>query len=124
MIDKKPESKDNELVLTVLDKVSKAETLWALKTVSENFSFRASDGSPELFQRMCPDSHIAQHMTIHRTKVACMIGYGLGTYFLQKTIDDILRSPNTYYTIHIDETTTAQVKKQMDVLVRYFSDTD
>ena len=63
-------------------------------------------------------------MTMSRTKVAYMIGYGLGPYFLQKTIDDILRSPNTYYTIHIDETTTAQVKKQMDVLVRYFSDTD
>ena len=52
-----------------------------------------------------------------------MIGYGLGPYLLQKTIDDILRSPNTCYTIHINET-TASVKKQMDVLVRYFSDTD
>ena len=58
-----------------------------------------------------------------RTKVAYMIEYGLGPYFLQKTIDHIVRSPNTYYTILIDETTTAQVKKQMDVLVRYLSDT-
>ena len=81
MVDKKPESKDNESVLTVQDQVSKAETLWALKTVSENFSFRASDGSPELFQRMFPDSHIAQHMTMSRTKVAYMIGYGLGPIF-------------------------------------------
>ena len=31
MADKKPESKDNESVLTVKDQVSKAETLWALK---------------------------------------------------------------------------------------------
>ena len=59
-----------------------------------------------------------------RTKVAYMIGYGRGPYFLQKTVDDILKSPNTYYTIHIDETATAQVKKQMNVFVRYFSDTD
>ena len=73
---------------------------------------------------MFPDSHIAQHMKMSRTKVAYMIGYALGPYFLQKTIDDILRSPKTYYTIHIDETTTAQVKKQMDVLERYFSGTD
>ena len=43
MVDKKPESKDNESVLTVQDQVSKAETLWALKKVSENLSFRASD---------------------------------------------------------------------------------
>ena len=34
-------------------------------------------------------------MTMSRTKVAYMIGYGLGPYFLQKTVDDILRSPNT-----------------------------
>ena len=101
MVDKKPESKDNESVLTVQEQVSKAETLWALKIVSENLSFRASDGSPELFQRMFPDSHIAQHMTMSRTKVAYMIGYGLGPYFLQKTVDDILRSPNTYYMIHM-----------------------
>ena len=73
---------------------------------------------------MFPDSHIAQHMTMSRTKVAYIIGYGLGPYFLQKIIDDILRSPNTHYTIYIDETTTAQVKKQMDVLLSYFSDTD
>ena len=53
-----------------------------------------------------------------------MISYGFGPYFFQKTIDDILRSPDTYYTIHINETTTAQVKKQMYVLVRYFPDTD
>ena len=77
--------------LTVQDQVSKAETLWALKTVSENFSFRTSDGSPELFQRMFPDSHIPQHMTISGTRVAYMIGYGFGPYFLWKTIDDILR---------------------------------
>ena len=63
-------------------------------------------------------------MTMSRTKEAYMIGCGLGPYSLQKTIDDILRSPNTYSTIHIDETTTAKVKKQMDVLVRYLSDTD
>ena len=41
MVDRKPESKANESILTVQDQVSKAETVWALKTVSENFSFRA-----------------------------------------------------------------------------------
>ena len=86
MVDKKPESKDNESVLTVQDQVSKAETLWALKTVSENFSFRASDGSPDLFQRMFPDSHIAQHMTMSRTKVTYMIGYELGPYFFRRQL--------------------------------------
>ena len=57
-------SKDTESVMTVHDQIVKAETLWALKTASENFSFRASDGIPQLFQKMFPDSTIAQHMTM------------------------------------------------------------
>ena len=51
-----------------------------------------------------------------------MIGHGLGPYFQQQTIDDILTSCNTYYIIHFDETTNIQVKNQMDVLVRYYSE--
>ena len=108
--------------MTVQDQIVKAETLWALKTASENFSFRASDGIPQLFQKMFPDSTIAQHMTLSGTKVAYMIGHGPGPYFQQQTIDDIVTSSNTYYTIHFDETTNIQVKKQMDVLVRYYSE--
>ena len=57
-------SKDTESVMTVQDQIGRAETLWALKTASENFSFRASDGIPQLFQKMFPDSTIAQHMTM------------------------------------------------------------
>ena len=53
-----------------------------------------------------------------------MISHGLGPYFLQKTIDDILSSPDTRHTIHFDETTTSQIKKQLNVLVRYYSDTN
>ena len=103
---------------------SRSETLWALKTASDNSPFRTTDGIPELFQRMFVDSSIAQHMTMSRTKVSYMMGYGLRPHFLQMTVDDILSSPNTYYTIHFDETTTVKVKKQMDVLVRYFSETN
>ena len=116
------ESEDNESVLTVQYQVSRAETLWDLKTVSENFSFWASVGSPELFQRVFTDSYIAQHMTMSRTKVAYMIGYGHGPYFFRR-----LWYPKvTKHLLHHShyEATTAQVKKQMDVLVRYFSDAD
>ena len=49
-------SKDTELVVTVQDQIVKVETLWALKTASENFSFRASDVIPQLFQKMFADS--------------------------------------------------------------------
>ena len=108
--------------MTVQDQIMKAETLWALKTASEDFSFRVSDGVPELFQKMFPDSTIAKHMTMSRTKVSYMISHGLGPYFQQQTVEDIQRVPNTYYTLHFDETTNVQNKKQMDILVRYYSE--
>ena len=87
-------------------------------------SFRASDGFPQLLQRMCPDSEIAKGVKMSRTKVSqiYVIGHGLGPYFLQKTVDDILNTPGTYFTLHFDETTTSQTKKQFDILVRYYSD--
>ena len=52
-----------------------------------------------------------------------MISHRLRPYFLQKTIDEILSSPDTYCTIYFDETTTSEIEKQVDVHVRYFSDT-
>ena len=55
------------------------------------------------------------------TKVSYVIGHGLGPYFLQKTVDDILNTPITYFTLHFDET-TSQIKKQFDILVRFYSD--
>ena len=60
---------------------------------------------------MFGDSAVAHSMTMSRMKMSYLIGHGLGPYFLQKTIDDILKSSDPYYTIHFDETTTAQVKK-------------
>ena len=72
---------------------------------------------------MFQDSVVAQKMTVSCNKVSYVISHGLGPYFLQKTIDDILSSPDTYYTIHFDETITSQIKKQFDVLARYHSDT-
>ena len=104
------------------DQICKAEALWALKTAKDDFSFRASDGFSQLLQRMCPDSEIAKGLKMSRTKVSYVIGHGLGPYFLQKTVDDILNTPRTYFTLHFDETTTSQIKKQFDILVRYYSD--
>ena len=109
--------------LCLQDEVAKAESLWALKSATDNFSFRSSDGAPRFFQRMFADSAVASSFTMSRTKVSYMIGHGLGPYFLQKTIDDVLQS-FAFYTIHFDETTTAQMKKQMDVLIRYFSESE
>ena len=71
---------------------------------------------------MCHDFEIAKGVKVSCTKVSYVIGHGLGPYFLQKTVDDILNTPRTYFTLHFDDTTTSQIKKQLDILVRYYSD--
>ena len=106
-----------EETMSLPDQICKAEALWALKTARDDFSFHASDGFPQLLQRMCPDSEIAKGVKISCTKVSYVIGHELGPYFLQKT-DNILNTPRTYFTLHFDE--TSQIKKQLDVLVRYY----
>ena len=87
-----------EETMSLPDHICKAEALWALKTAKDDFSFRASDGFPQLLQRMCPDSEMAKGVKMSRTKVSYVIGHGLGPYFLQKTVYDILNTQNLLYT--------------------------
>ena len=110
-----------EETMSLPDQICKAEALWAQKTAKDDFSFHASDGFPQLLQRMCPDSEIANSVKMSYTKVSYVIGHGLGLYFLQKTVDDILNTPRTYFTLHFDET-TSKIKKLLDILVRYYSE--
>ena len=84
--------------MSLSDHICKAEALWALKTAKDDFSFCDTDGFPQLLQRMCPDSEMAKGVKMSRTKVSYVIGHGLGPYFLQKTVDDILNTQNLLYT--------------------------
>ena len=118
----KSKAEHGEETMSLPDQICKAEALWALETAKDDFSFHASDGFPQLLQRICPDSEIAKGVKMSCTKVSYVIGHGLGPCFLQKTVDDILNTPRTYFTLHFDETTASQIKKQFDILVRYYSD--
>ena len=98
----KSKADHGEETMSLPDQICKAEALWALKTAKDDFSFHASDGFPQLLQRMCPGSEIAKGVKMNCTKVSYVIGHGLGPYFLQKTVDDILNTPGTYFTLHFD----------------------
>ena len=47
-----------------------------------------------------------------------IVAYGLGLYFQQATVKEIIQG-NSYFILHFDETVSAQMKKHMDLLVRY-----
>ena len=104
------------------EQVAKAEALWAMKCAVLNYSFSSSNKMSELFQNVFPDSLVAKQFSVSHQKVSYLLSHGFGPYFQRATVNDILHS-SAYFTIHFDETVSGQCKKQMDVLIRYWSET-
>ena len=104
------------------DETLKAEILWLTKTACGNFSLRSTDKIGDLFREMFPDSKIVANFSLSRTSASYMISEGLSPYFTRKMIQDLLKS-NLPFSLHFDETTNTQVKKQVDLILRYWSPT-
>ena len=104
------------------DETLKAEILWLTKTACGNFSLRSTDKIGDLFREMFPDSKIASNFSLSRTSASYMISEGLSPYFTKKMIQDLVKS-NLPFSLHFDETTNTQVKKQVDLILRYWSPT-
>ena len=68
---------------------------------------------------MFPDSKIAANFTLSHTSSFYIIGEGLSPYFTHLLIDDLVRS-GFPFSLHFDETTTTQARKQMDLTLRYW----
>lgn len=117
------EKKVSIQLVTNDDLKTKAEILWALKVCDSNFSFSSCDNLDELFQAMFPDSAVARSFKMGSSKVSYLISQGMGPFFIRQVIKDINDAPNTMFTLHFDETTTIQGNKQLDILIRYFSNT-
>ena len=71
-----------------------------------------------VLQTTVSSSVIAKHVSLGSKKMSYMVAYGLGPYFQQATVKEIIEG-NSYFTLHFDETVSAQMKKHMDLLVCY-----
>lgn len=100
------------------DQITKAETLWALKSVQHGFSYQSSDEIGELFRTMFPDSKIAEKFSIQHSKMSYVVSHGLGPYFRSQVVDEVKRCQR--YVLCFDEQTNNQNKKQLDLLLRYW----
>ena len=65
---------------------------------------------------------IAAHFSLSCTSSSYIISEGLSSYFTKVIIVDLQRS-KLPFSIHFDKTSTSQVKKQMDLTLRYWSPT-
>ncbi len=107
------------MYLFLFCQVTNAEILWALKVI-EDGSFSSCEDITKTFRLMFPDSHIAQDFQCGASKMAYLTTYGLAPYFEGNLLNDVTISQYGY-TLHYDETTTVQTKKQMDLVIRYWS---
>ena len=107
-------------MFTVGDATLEAEIYWLAKVASSNYSLRSTDHIGDLFRAMFPDSEIAKNFKLSRTSASYIIGQGLSPHFTQVLIADLSAS-ELPFSVHFDETTSSQVKKQMDITLRYWS---
>lgn len=108
---------------THADRVTKAEILWTIKVANATFSYDSTEGIGELFRQMFNDNQsnsVVGDFKLSASKVSYTISHGLGPYFREDVVST-LKNSGLPYTLHLDETTTVQVSKQLDLLVRYWS---
>lgn len=99
---------------------SKAEAIWAIQTVMNHSSLRASASCTPLFHLMFPDSEIAKRMTMQKDKLSWFIVHGLCPYF-KGALESILKQTE-YLVLGFDESfNKISQNQQMDLGVRFWS---
>ena len=111
-------SEDNWLVKDV---ANKAEIIATMQFAANNTPFSSANGLATLYQAQLPDSAIAKNVSLSGNKMSYITRHALGPYFTQGTVSE-LKEGSSYFTLHFDETLNAQVKKRMDLLLRYWSE--
>lgn len=98
----------------------KAELIWTVKCVLSHYSLNSNNDIGEVF-RMMFDSSLLQEFSLSPTKIMYLITEALGPYFRNKTIKD---AENTYYSICFDETTNESSQKELQIAIRYWSNSE
>ena len=101
------------------DQVTKAETIWALKVVASNFSFKSTEDLLPVLRAMDPSSSIFKKMTLSSDKTSYIIAYGLHPYFQKMVVRGIQKAPG--YTLGTDAGTFKLhgLSKLVDCVFRY-----
>ncbi|CAM4967600.1 unnamed protein product [Rotaria socialis] len=116
---------DNSQKSTLLpfnDQITKAEIVWALTVARRGFTYNSCNGIGEVFKSMFPDSKIAQQFNMQSKKISYVMSHGIGPYFHRELVKKI--KSREKFVLCIDEQTNNQSKKQLDLLVKFWSNDD
>lgn len=110
---------DNKLTNFTREDGLKAEILWALKVLTSHYSLNSCERTDKLFQKMFPDSVIAQKLYCCKTKCNCTITFGLAPYFEEKLYKQLQETD--FFVISLDESFNSIIsEEQMDFQIRYW----
>ena len=102
------------------DNVLLVEIRFALKTFEFNYSQRSCENINELFEVKFPESIVAEHFKLGRTKCCCLLTLGLRNYFLDILYTEIQQS--SFYSVSFGKSLNKNLQKgPMDQLVRISS---
>ena len=82
------------------DEALKAEAALSRLVATHNLSLPTIDCLAELLPKIFHDSDIAKQMSLHRTKAAYVLKYGLAEHELQKLVEKLQKCP---FSFNIDE---------------------
>jgi len=107
-----------ERILTLDEKVTRAEAYWAMATAKLGLSYNSSQYIQELFSQMFSDSNIAKEFSMKPRKLSYILSHGTGYYFTKLMLNDLAKAPG--FTLIFDETINVRGKKQLDLHFRYW----
>ena len=103
----------------IRDEVLTAEILWAMKTVVSHYSVNSSEKTSNLFQKMFPDSAIAQKFKCGKTQCAYFIQFGLANFFNEDLSSKVLKPGAVFVVCFDDSLNKVLQEEQMDLHLRF-----
>ena len=104
--------------ISLKDEATRAELIWAMKVVSSHYSYASCDNIKDTLDAMFPGK-VPENYTMSSSKVCYLVSEATGPYFKQVVADDVKNSGSPF-TLQYDETTNAQINKQLDIKIRYW----
>ena len=82
---------------TVKELATKEEIIATVKYAAQNIPFSNAENLSACYQEQFPDSLIAKNASIGLNKMSYVVRYGLGPYFTQLTVKDIVEGKSFFY---------------------------
>ena len=95
-----------------------------MKIATADYLYASSDNIGSMFAEMFDEKHnnpILSDFKLNFSKLSYTVSHGLSPYFHEEIVSNV-KSSNLPFTLQVDEKTNAQVKKQFDMIVRYWSE--